>query len=88
MMAAFLKRQIGRVDIVISGTEAAAIETGEVMAAARRFPTWRRRRCWHRGAQADQWRKSGRNVMRLAQQSSDVLVIVSRCLHRRSRLSG
>ncbi len=32
MMAAFLKRQIGRVDIVISGAEAAAIETGEVMA--------------------------------------------------------
>jgi phosphohistidine phosphatase SixA len=34
MMASFLKRQIGRVDIVISGPGAAAIETGEVMAAA------------------------------------------------------
>ena len=75
MMAAFLKRQIGRVDIVISGTEAAAIETGEVMAAAlgSYVATTTLLAPGRTGRPMEEvWQ----DVMRLAQQSSDVLVIV------------
>ena len=75
LMAAFLKRQIGRVDIVISGTEAAAIETGEVMAAALGSYVATTTLMGPGGV----WDKEGRwaEIERLAQQSQEVLLIMS-----------
>ena len=70
LMAAFLKRQIGRVDIVISGTEAAAIETGEVMAAALGSYVATTALLSTRDAKG-----INDEIARLAQQSVDVLVI-------------
>ena len=70
MMAAFLKRQIGRIDIVISGAEAAAIETGEVMAKALGSYV-ATTTLLSKDDVAGAWAECDR----LAQQSGDVLVI-------------
>ena len=70
MMAAFLKRQIGRTDIVISGTEAAAIETGEVMAEALGSYV-----ATTTLLSTQDTRGAKEEIARLAQQSADVLVV-------------
>jgi phosphohistidine phosphatase SixA len=71
MMASFLKRQIGRVDIVISGPGAAAIETGEVMAAALGSYV-----ATTTLLASDAHQETEKDLGRLWQQSGDVLLIV------------
>ncbi len=74
MMAAFLKRQIGRVDIVISGAEVAAIETAEVIAKALgSYVATTTLLKNERDAKPDEiWPE----LYRLYQQSEDVLVVI------------
>ncbi len=71
MMAAFMKRQIGRVDIVISGVEAAATETGEIMAAA--LGSYVATTTLMSTLDV---KGTNEEIARLAQRSPDVLVIV------------
>lgn len=73
VMAAFLKRMIGRVDIVISSHFASAIETGEVMAKALGSYVATSTQLAPNFGPAEAYKE----IARLAQQSADVLVIIS-----------
>lgn len=70
-MAAFLTKQIGRVDICICSTDERAIETAKIMADALGCYAADSRMLRPDGTPSEMWAE----IARLAQQSKDVLVV-------------